>query len=1024
MATAPFSTLFREFFRRFSLLASGILLIGGLYYHIQSSNHQARLEADSRVLLQVESQLVHSFMDSAAADVRTLAAVAHERALDPEGLSEFNESLVRILTTFAQSHPEYSQLRYLDPEGREQIRIDNRLGVPELLSRPQLQNKSAEPYFQRALELKPGQVYISPLNLNREQGTIERPFRPTIRFASPVRLPGRQKPGFLVINANGQRLLKELQETARPHRQNILLLNHLGYWLLAPESRMEWGQYLPGRAKFTFQNRYQAEWKRMRQEDNGQFQTAKGLFSFLRVNPQSALSDPCGPCTEESWILLFHHSPAELTPAWQKSLLLLIAGLLVFVAGIALYLAHAALEQHQAEAEARDAEDKVKAISQSSHDALIMVDEEGLVVFWNPAAESMLGYNSEETLGKSANAFLSPDRDCAPGSRAPALKAGPFSGEPCQDLPTFFRRKDGTVFPAEVALSSFLLRGKWWTVNAVRDTTKRVNALNELEKSKELLNEAMKISRMGGFSYSLQTKEIFWTEEMRILHGVTSDFKPSLEGMASFFSPDDRKSFTNALQSVLRGNPVRVELQLLTAKDRKIWMRISLHPKHTVDRVSRVFGIYHDITDRKLERARLEQLSAAVEHSPASVLITDAAGVIEYVNAKFTEVSGYSPTEVLGNTPAMLQSGLHDKNFYAEMWQTIGKGRDWSGEVCTRTKSGQLIWEQLSISPVLDEKGRVQNYIGIKEDVTERKKAREQLEASERKIRAMSESTLDAMLMIDSKGLISFWNKAAEKMFGHTEQEALGKEVHDLIAEEQDRSEAKASMPAFSRSGIGAAVGHTRDLIALRKDGSRFPCEITVASFQLEDKWYAVGAIRDITRRREYERRLRELATTDELTGLYNRRAFLETAQRELERSLRYSRPLSLVMLDVDHFKKVNDTYGHGVGDKVLKALARAGLSALRTNDVLGRLGGEEFAVLLPETGPQQAIEAAERIRAAIGSIVIADERAPEGEIHITASAGVATLGGALKDVESTLKAADEALYRAKDLGRDRTETA
>lgn len=164
----------------------------------------------------------------------------------------------------------------------------------------------------------------------------------------------------------------------------------------------------------------------------------------------------------------------------------------------------------------------------------------------------------------------------------------------------------------------------------------------------------------------------------------------------------------------------------------------------------------------------------------------------------------------------------------------------------------------------------------------------------------------------------------------------------------------------------------------------------------------------------ELERR----AYYDYLTGLANRRYFLESAEHELTRASRYGSELSIVMMDVDHFKQVNDTYGHKVGDTVLQKLSEISRATLRDIDVIGRVGGEEFAILLPETGSDQAMEAAERLRAALAAAKVA---MPSGlPLQFTVSLGVATLEGKDTNIDMLLNQADQALYRAKSEGRNR----
>lgn len=165
------------------------------------------------------------------------------------------------------------------------------------------------------------------------------------------------------------------------------------------------------------------------------------------------------------------------------------------------------------------------------------------------------------------------------------------------------------------------------------------------------------------------------------------------------------------------------------------------------------------------------------------------------------------------------------------------------------------------------------------------------------------------------------------------------------------------------------------------------------------------------------ELELRMIAQVDHLTGALTRRGFIEQAEREIARSHRYGRPSTLMMLDVDHFKSVNDTYGHATGDQVLQQIANIAEVTLRPSDVFGRLGGEEFAILLPETGGDEAVVVAERLRQAIADHPM---RLPVGgTLQVTASFGIAALAPTLGSVPAWLESADTMLYSAKSGGRN-----
>lgn len=191
----------------------------------------------------------------------------------------------------------------------------------------------------------------------------------------------------------------------------------------------------------------------------------------------------------------------------------------------------------------------------------------------------------------------------------------------------------------------------------------------------------------------------------------------------------------------------------------------------------------------------------------------------------------------------------------------------------------------------------------------------------------------------------------------------------------------------------------------------------SVSAYHTE-KEYFVALFDNITERRLLQQQQERLANLDDLTSLPNRRCFMTQASAEFARILRYHKELSLLMLDLDHFKKINDTYGHPVGDLVLQKLSEVCRPNLRNVDIMGRLGGEEFAILLPETGEQEALEAAERLREHIDNAKVILENGQK--IQFTASIGVATYNKSCADVEALINQADQALYRAKQSGRNR----
>jgi diguanylate cyclase (GGDEF)-like protein len=197
------------------------------------------------------------------------------------------------------------------------------------------------------------------------------------------------------------------------------------------------------------------------------------------------------------------------------------------------------------------------------------------------------------------------------------------------------------------------------------------------------------------------------------------------------------------------------------------------------------------------------------------------------------------------------------------------------------------------------------------------------------------------------------------------------------------------------------------DAPRMLREHDRIRIGATVLAFEYRD-------LREI----QAEEALRRMAMTDALTGLFNRGVFDRELQREFDRCRRYGRPFSMVLFDLDHFKGINDTFGHPAGDRVLERVGRVVRQNIRDTDVGARYGGEEFGVILPETGPDGALQTAERLRTALAEMVV---DAGGVALRVTASFGVATIDDEQPDCTAMLAACDRALYRAKDRGRNRS---
>ena len=253
------------------------------------------------------------------------------------------------------------------------------------------------------------------------------------------------------------------------------------------------------------------------------------------------------------------------------------------------------------------------------------------------------------------------------------------------------------------------------------DITTRKQTEAALKRSQILLNEAQRISKVGGWEYDVDTHRVTWTDEVYRIHCLSKDYDPSdPERDISFYTPEDRKKIAEVFdRAVVLGEPYDLELQMVDAEGKRKWIRTMGQPHIENGRTVRLSGNIMDITERKLAEAERERLIAAIEQAGEIVMVTDPAGVIQYVNPAFRRVTGYTPDEAIGQTPCMLQSGQHDERFYRTLWTTIKSGEIWKGRIINRRKDGELYTEAMNISPVKGQDGSIVNYVAVKRDITE-----------------------------------------------------------------------------------------------------------------------------------------------------------------------------------------------------------------------------------------------------------------------------------------------------------------
>ena len=425
--------------------------------------------------------------------------------------------------------------------------------------------------------------------------------------------------------------------------------------------------------------------------------------------------------------------------------------------------------------------------------------------------------------------------------------------------------------------------------------------------------------------------------------------------------------------------------------------------------------------DQEAEAGWFKQL---FESSPDPTWIIDGRQFVECNDAAVATL-GYASREALKNVhPSKLspptQPDGEDSFSKAErmMATAFDKGLHRFDWVHTRA-DGTNFDAEVTLSRI-DLLGRSIIYC-VWRDITERKRSERALRESESRFRALFEQAAVGVAQVDTttRRCVEVNAKYCE-IVGYSKTEIKAVDTASITHPD----DIAVDVAAIERLKAGLVSEINLEKRFVRKDGHPVWVSVTASPLWVrgEPPNRHMEIVTDISRRKEAEQKLLTMAHTDALTGLANRGHFLALAKLELSRSIRYGNPLSVLMLDADMFKTVNDRYGHAVGDKALQKLAQVCRDTLREVDIIGRLGGEEFAVLLPETDRSMAVEVAERVRRAV-----ADSRVPMESglpLKLTVSIGVSSLTSREDNLDVLLNLADSALYEAKHAGRNRVSAA
>ena len=405
-----------------------------------------------------------------------------------------------------------------------------------------------------------------------------------------------------------------------------------------------------------------------------------------------------------------------------------------------------------------------------------------------------------------------------------------------------------------------------------------------------------------------------------------------------------------------------------------------------------------------------------IERLYDSVIITttdlEAPGpLIVYANPAFCRKTGYSRDELIGQSPRILQGPATERAVIDRLRDNLRTGETFEGETVNYRKSGEPYIVRWNIRPSYSVRTGRSYYVSVQRETTH------EVEVNQINDRIV-ESVAEGIVAIDASGHTRLLNPAARRLLDlPAEQDWLGAQWRDLFTSNQDADPSAFVEPIARVIESGEALSNHRGRWQ-RRDGSHVDIEMSVTPMTVAEGsgHGCVVIVRDNTLQRRFEQRLWNAANRDVLTNAYNRRFGEEILTREIGLAEQEGVPLSIIYFDIDHFKPINDEYGHGAGDKILMALADCVVQRLRQSDYLIRWGGEEFLIVLPGTPQANAGKVAEAL---CGRIAATDFEHGPGSITISAGVGEYQPGEGVRDWVNRV---DEALYAAKEGGRNRVQ--
>jgi diguanylate cyclase (GGDEF)-like protein/PAS domain S-box-containing protein len=662
-----------------------------------------------------------------------------------------------------------------------------------------------------------------------------------------------------------------------------------------------------------------------------------------------------------------------------------------------------------------------------NHFIVTVADLQGRIIEVNDAFCAISGYSRTELLGQDHRVLSS---GVHPKPFFAHLWQTLEKGESWQAV-ICNRKKDGGVYWADNVIAP--LRGADGAiehyVSVSLDISQRKQIEDQLSKSQLFLDRTGRMAGVGGWEVDLRVNSVYWSDETCRIQGVAPGYAPSLEEAIAFYTPTSRPIIEAAVaKAIATGQGWDLELELRRKDGVLIWVRGMGSVEFEHGQPIRLVGAFQDVS----ETVKTRQLIARIYDRMQLATTAGGVGVWEYdlINgavvwdAVMYRVYGLNP-EDKADTYSLWARHLHpdDRQMVeAALQEAISGEQEFALEF-------RIIWSDKSVHTIkaaaileCDAKGVALRMVGINSDVSHERETEAALARQNELLRITMQSIGDSVITTNAQGEVTWLNPVAERMTGWSTAEAHGRPLGEVFHIVNEQTHLPTENPVEMCLKQGKIVGLANHTLLITRDGREFGIEDSAAPIR-DAQGAILGVVlvfHDVTEQRRLSGEMSHRATHDELTGLVNRAEFESRLRTLLQKAHDDGSVHSLLYIDLDQFKLVNDGCGHTAGDLLLQQVSRLMGDALRGRDTLARLGGDEFGVILDHCSGEQA----QRVAQLICDRMEAYRFQHDGKrFRVGASIGLVAVSNSFANTAAVMQAADTCCYAAKHAGRNRVHT-